>query len=312
MTGNDPRKRALTERIRTERNAVLVVNCRSRRGARLFPEAERLLRAAGFELATSYGITDPARIGPVVDEIMADRPPLLVLGSGDGTVPGVAGRLAGTDTVLGYLPMGTTNNLARSLGLPRRLDKAVEVVTSGQVVDVDLGKANGEWFANMASLGISVEVSDRTPHGLKRRIGRAAYALTGGVALRTSKPFTATVDVDGAEYTIQTHQLNIANGSVHAGTRIAADASVDDGLLNVFALGGPASWSAARAVVGQALTPNRTLARKGAISGRRVRIVTDPPQQVELDGETCGETPIELSVVRNALLIMVPPDFVDS
>jgi diacylglycerol kinase (ATP) len=312
MTDPNRRKRDLEQRIRRDRRAVLVVNCRSRRANRLRPRAEALLRAGGFTITTTYAVTDPGILDAVLREAMVERPPLLVLGSGDGTVASVVDHLAGTDTVLGYLPMGTTNNLARSLGLPLRLDRAVGLLDSGQVADIDLGVADGDYFANMASIGVSVAVSDRTPHALKRTLGRPAYALTGAAALRTSEPFTATVTVDGVEHRLRTHQLNIANGSVHAGSRIAVDAGIDDGLLVAYPLGGPARWSAVAATLGQAVTPNRTLARKGHLSGRRIEVVTDPPQPVEIDGETVGHTPVRLSVARNALLVIVPPGFHDT
>jgi diacylglycerol kinase (ATP) len=312
MADKERRKRHLEDRIRAERRAVLVVNTRSRRAAGLLPKAQALLRARGFTLDRTFAVHDPSTLDAVLAEAMSAQPPLLVLGSGDGTVASVVDHLAGTSTVLGYLPMGTTNNLARSLGLPLRLRAAVGVLARGHVADVDLGVADGDYFANMASLGVSVAVSDRTPHLLKRRVGRLAYAVTGAAALRTSEPFLATVTVDGIEYRVRTHQLNIANGSVHAGTRIAVDAGIDDGLLAAYALGGPARWSAARATLGQALTPNRTLARKGHLTGAKIRVVTDPPQPVEIDGETSGTTPIELHVARNALLVMVPASFHDS
>src|SRR5688500_12087713 len=131
MSDPERRKQDLEQRIRRERRAVLVVNCRSRRGARLRPRAEALIRARGFTIARTYAVTDPGPLDAVLGEAMTGRPPLLVLGSGDGTVASVVDHLAGTDTVLGYLPMGTTNNLARSLGLPLRLARAVALLGSG-------------------------------------------------------------------------------------------------------------------------------------------------------------------------------------
>lgn len=312
MTAYQQRKQHLEQRIRRERCAVLVVNCRSRRGVRLRPRAEVLLRARGFELIGTFAVTRPGTLHAVMEQAMADRPPLLVLGGGDGTVASVVDRLAGTDTVLGYLPMGTTNNLARVLGIPRRLHRAVDLLAAGHIVDIDLGVANGVAFANMASLGVSVAVSDHTPHRLKRRLGRAAYALTGTAALIGHEPFTAEVTVDGVGYRVVTHQLNVANGSVHAGSRIAVDAGIDDGLLAVYPLGGPARWSAAAGTVAQALTPHRTLAHKGHLIGRHVRVMTDPPRPVELDGQTVTSTPLDLTVRRNALLVVVPSDFSDT
>jgi len=291
---------------------VLVVNRRARRAARLLPRAEAALRAHRFTIEATHAIDDPASLDDVLAEVMAAAPPLLVLGSGDGTVASVVDHLAWTDTVLCYLPMGTTNNLARSLGLPLRLEGAAGLLDGGIVADVDLGLAGGDLFANMASIGVSVVVSDRTPHRLKRWVGRAAYALTGAAALRTSAPFTATLTVDGAEHRLRTHQLNVANGSVHAGTPIAADAGIDDGLLVAYALGGRARLSAASSALVQALTPRRPLAGKGHLAGTVIEVATDPPQPVELDGETVGHTPVRFQVARNALLVLVPQGFRDT
>ena len=218
---------------------MLVVNCRSRRASKLRPRAEALIRSRGFTITRTFAVTDPSTLDDVLREAMAEQPPLLVLGSGDGTVASVVDHLAGTNTVLGYLPMGTTNNLARSLGLPMRLRRSVALLETGIVADIDLGLADGDYFANMASIGVSVAVSDRTPHRLKRVLGRPAYALTGAAALRTSAPFLANITVDGIRYQLHTHQLNVANGSVHAGTRIAVDAGIDDGRLVAYTLGGP-------------------------------------------------------------------------
>src|SRR3954451_10511978 len=121
MADKERRKRHLEDRIRAERRAVLVVNTRSRRAAGLLPKAQALLRARGFTLDRTFAVHDPSTLDAVLAEAMSAQPPLLVLGSGDGTVASVVDHLAGTSTVLGYLPMGTTNNLARSLGLPLRL-----------------------------------------------------------------------------------------------------------------------------------------------------------------------------------------------
>lgn len=306
------RKTRVAEQIRRERRAVLVVNGRSRRAARLRPHAQRLLRARGFEITRTFVLQRSDMFDDVITQALAVRPALLILGSGDGTIATAVDHLAGTDTVLGSLPMGTTNNLARVLGIPMALHEAVDLLATGRVADVDLGVANGDHFANMASLGVSVHVSDRTPHLLKRSVGRLAYTLAGAAALARHSPFTAEVTVDGRRHEVTTHQLNIANGNAHAGARIAVDAGIDDGLLVVYPLGGAARRSTLSRTVEQALTPHRTLLHKGHLVGRHVRVVTDSAMPVELDGETATATPLEITVDRNALLIIVPPTFHDT
>ena len=82
----------------------------------------------------------------------ANREPI-VAGGGDGTVNAVAGKLAGTDSVLGVLPMGTLNHFARDVGVPRSLEAAVRNVFTGKIAEVDVGEVNGRIFVNNSGIG---------------------------------------------------------------------------------------------------------------------------------------------------------------
>lgn len=293
--------------IAEPRRAVLLVNVRSRRGAALHGTVRRMLEERGVVITSEHLVTDPAAQLPVlVPQILAAHPPLLVVGSGDGTVASVVDHLAHSDTVLGYVPLGTTNNAGRSLGLPLRLSAAVDVVAHGRVAQVDLGRVNGDWFANLVSIGVSADVAGRTPHRLKRHLGRAAYAATAGVVLARHRPFVAEVRSGATTWIVRTHQLNVANGRMHGGTVIARDATLEDRLLVAYALGGPARRSTAVAAVRQALTPWEPVRRKGYLTGTTVEITTDRPLPVDVDGEVSGTTPIRVEVSAAALRVLVP------
>jgi diacylglycerol kinase (ATP) len=307
-----PAKADALARIRRERRAVLLVNTRSRRGARCFRQAHALLEERGFTIPAAHAVDDPAaQLEKLLPTILADRPPLLAVGSGDGTIATVVDYVASSETVLGYLPLGTTNNFGRALGLPMRLEQAIDVIAAGKVADVDLGRANGDLFANLASIGISAAVAGNTPARLKHRIGRAAYAVTALRALRDHDAFTATVSSGDVTWQVRTHQLNIASGGVHAGTAIAADAHIDDRRLVAYALGGPGRFSAVGATVRQAVTPRQPLARKGYLTGREFLVTTDRPLPVDVDGEISTHTPVRVEVAANALRVMVPQEFDD-
>jgi diacylglycerol kinase (ATP) len=310
---NEPSPKWLAEqRIRRTRELVLLVNVRSRRGARHHRQVRSMLEGHGFTVTAEHLVGDPAaQLPTLLPEILAARPPLLVVGSGDGTIATVVDHLAHTDTVLGYLPLGTTNNFGRSLGLPMRLRAAVEVIVFGKVADVDLGSVNGDLFANLVSIGVSADVAGGTPHGLKRRLGRGAYAATGLRALLTHRPFTAEITSGDTVWRVSTHQLNIANGRMHAGTAIAADVSVDDRLLIAYTLGGPGRLSTIYAAAHQALTPWQPVERKGYLTATELHVTTDVPQLVDVDGEIAGRTPIHVTLSANALRVLVPLDFVD-
>lgn len=289
------------------RDAVLLVNGRSRRGAEAFPRVRELLTERGIDLMAAHLVTDPATELPeLLPQILAGRPSVLVVGSGDGTIASVVDHLAHSETVLGYLPLGTTNNFSRSLGLPRRLHAAVDVVAGGTVAQVDLGRVDGDYFANLVSIGISAEVAGRTPHRLKRHLGRTAYAATAGAALVRHRPFRAEVRSGDVVWEVVTHQLNIANGRMHAGTAIARDASLEDRLLTAYALGGRSRLSTAGAAARQALTPWEPTERKGHLSGTEFHVTTDVPLAVDVDGEVSGTTPIHVEVTAAALRVLVP------
>jgi diacylglycerol kinase (ATP) len=114
---------------------------------------------------------------------------------------------------------------------------AIATLAGGKVADVDLARAGEDIFTNMASIGLSVQVAQAVPAPLKRVLGRGAYTLTAVRRLPAHRPFEATLTINGERHVLWTHQLNIANGSHHAGRRIARDASVDDRLLIVYRLG---------------------------------------------------------------------------
>lgn len=305
-------KARLLADIRRDRRAVLIVNARSRRGARYFRQARHLLGVAGFTLTAAHAVRRPGGLADRVTSMLDDRPDLVVVGGGDGTIATAAGLLARTGIALGVLPLGTTNNFARSLGLPMDLAAAVAVLRNGKVADVDLGEAGGTMFANMLSMGLSVEVAGRVPALLKRYAGRPAYPIAALLALPGHEPFHARLTVDDEPIEVDTHQLNVANGAYHHGRRIARDATVDDRLLTIYRLGDAGRLKVTTAAVRHSLRgPYLSQHAEPFVTTGRLRIETDPPIPVSIDGEVRAHTPLEVTVAPNALYAMVPRDFPD-
>jgi diacylglycerol kinase (ATP) len=300
-----------TAAIRLRRRAVLVVNTRSRRGRRSHVEASQLLNAAGFTLLANIGVTDPTRLSAGLHAAVALTPDLLIAGGGDGTISFAARHLAHRDIALGLLPIGTTNNFARTLRVPLDLPAAVRVLSTGKVADVDLGTVGGIPFANLASVGLSAEVAGRVPDRLKRLVGRAAYPLTALTLLPRHRAFTARVTTpDGYEQTVRTRQLNIANGAFHAGTRITGDASAADGYLLAYTLGGHARRRLLAATVRHVATGRRrTLKETQFLATNQLRLETDPVLPIDVDGELCARTPVDICVDPKALRVMVAENF---
>ncbi|GAA4207188.1 hypothetical protein GCM10022252_70470 [Streptosporangium oxazolinicum] len=302
-----------TEAIRTKGRVRVVVNTRSRQGRRHYPAVVRALRAEGFDSIRFLPVVDPKRLRATLEEALADEPDLLVVGGGDGTLSAAVKHVAHRDVALGVLPLGTTNNFVRSLGVPLDLAGAVRVLRTGKVADIDLGVAGDREFANLASFGVSVEVAGKVRHGVKRLLGRAAYPLTALTVLPGHRPFRAFLTVDGHRHELLTHQLNIANGRFHGGWQVARDISIDNGRLVAYQLGsGKRLRLLLETMVRAGSGRWRSLAGGPFVVGREMHLETDPPMAADVDGEVRLMTPITIRTVPNGLRVMVPDDFVDS
>ena len=306
-------KSGLSAAIRRGRRVALVVNTRSRRGRRLYAAVQAQLRATGFDVLGSFPAGRPGGLGASLAAAMDLQPDLLIAGGGDGTISEAARCLAYRDMALGILPLGTTNNFARTLGIPLDVPGAIGVLAAGKVADVDLGQAGDAIFANLVSAGLSGRVAAAVPHRLKRVAGRAAYPLTALAALPRHRPLHASITVGGRQYTLDTHQLNIANGSFHAGRPITGDAGADDRLLLVYRLGGPTRRSLIGATVRHAvLGACRTLKEPAFLAVNELWLHTDPPVPLDVDGEIRAHTPARITLAPQALRVMVAPGFHDT
>ncbi|MEU4642965.1 diacylglycerol kinase family protein [Micromonospora sp. NPDC023814] len=305
-------KQELSAAIRRERRAVLVVNAHSRRGRQLYEETRSRLVAAGFTLLGTYPVDRPAELEQSLAAAADLGPDLLVAGGGDGTIGTAARLLAHRDIALGLLPLGTTNNFARTVGIPLDLDAAVAVLTDGKVIDVDLGLVGNMRFTNHIGIGLSADVMLRTPPRLKRVIGRIAYPMTALALLTRHRPLRAAVRAEGRRHEFLTHQLYVANGGFHAGRPITADADADDRLLVAYPVGGPTRRGLLRDTARNAATGHRrTLVEEPFLAVRELWLETDRPAPVEVDGEPYGETPIRIGLDPNALRVMAAADSPD-
>src|SRR5688500_11522233 len=100
------------------RSAAVVINAGSRRGAAVHELAVDQLQKAGVPITSAHRVLSGAELTETLDRVVADGHDLVVVGGGDGTVTCAAGRVAGTDVTLGVLPLGTSNDLARTLEIP--------------------------------------------------------------------------------------------------------------------------------------------------------------------------------------------------
>src|SRR5512139_2482418 len=276
------------------KRAMLVVNAGSRQGEAMFEQAREKLAAAGLELIDAHVVHDPKVMEPVVKAAVS-RAPMVIVGGGDGTLSSVVDHFVGTDTVFAVLPVGTANSFARSLGLPLNLDGAVDVIAHGRRKRIDLGMINGDYFANVAALGMSPLIADTVPAGLKRYLGMVGYLIW---ALRVAfkfRPFRLRITLDdGTTEHIWATEARIANGSFHGGVELVEDASLNSGEMVIQAVTG-------RSLVGLAWSWFTTLFklrhRDQTVTewrGRHMILDSKPHQKISIDGEIAARTPVAI------------------
>jgi YegS/Rv2252/BmrU family lipid kinase len=289
------------------RRALLIVNERSRQGAEAAEAAAALLAGHGLQL-----LRERPPEGEGLDTTIrrhAGAVDLVVLGGGDGTLNAAAPALRDTGLPLGILPLGTANDLARTLGIPTDLADAARVVAEGRVRRIDLGEVNGRPFFNVASIGLSVAMTRELTGGLKRRWGRLGYALATFRALARLRPFRAEIRHDGQVLRVRTIQVSVGNGR-HYGGGMTVDeaAAIDDGLLHLYSVEVASLWKLAL------IYPAFRAGRHGML--REVRSIAAPEfvlrtrrqRRVNTDGEITTRTPARFRVLRDALAVIVPAE----
>lgn len=295
---------------RDARSAAVVINAGSRRAAS-HELAVDVMRKAGVPISAVHHVRSGADLGGTLDRALADGHDLMVVGGGDGTVSYAAGRVAGSNVMLGVLPLGTANDFARTLEIPNNLAAACATVAEGKVVDIDLGRANGEPFLNVASVGLSVAVTEALSPRLKRYIGPLAYSIATLRAYARHKPFRAHLEFpEGDHEPLELEdllQVAVGNGRHYGGgNTVSPTAGIDDHTLDIYAiLAGPLREhvSIARLLKdGSFIEHDRVY----HLTTRSVRLVTDQRLPVNLDGEIATGTPTDFTVQRNAVHVVVP------
>ena len=163
----------------------------------------------------------------------AGRGEIPVVVSGDGLIGQVGGALAGTGAVIGVIPGGRGNDLARVLGIPVEPEAAVEVLATGRAREIDVGDIDGKRFLGIASCGFDSD-ANRIANEAKWVRGQLVYLYAALRALWDWKPATFTLTLDGERHELSGYSVGAANSRAYGGGMYAApEAELDDGLLDV-------------------------------------------------------------------------------
>jgi diacylglycerol kinase family enzyme len=296
--------------------AVLVMNNRAGTLAGR-PELPALvvaaLRDSGFDL-TVIGDDAASSMGGRVEAALATDAPVVIVGGGDGTIRGVAARLADTGRVLGILPLGTLNLLARDLGFPLDPLEAAHALGRSAPRAIDMGEVNGSIFLCQSVIGVPNAINRHRERYRGDKSWRALFRLVvaGIRALLRHRPHRLMINAPGWEkpWRIWTRALSVVNNSYEEGTGLMFHRPrLDSGSLylyvtRTFSIG----WSA-KMLLAMALGFWKRLREVEILSGPAFTIHSRRKRlRVLNDGEpSILRTPLRYTLRPRALLVLAPP-----
>lgn len=292
-----------TLRLMSQR-ALLLLNRHARQGQQL-PEATERLQTLGFELIEE-STENPQQTSDVIRRYQ-HQVDLVIVGGGDGTLNAAVDGLVDTRLPLGILPLGTANDLARTLEIPLSLPAACEVIMKGQVRRIDLGWVNGKHFFNVASMGLSVQITEQLTKEVKRRWGVLAYAVTALKAISQSRPFRAEIRINGKSIRVKTIQIAVGNGRYYGGgMAVVHDATIDDQRLDLYSLEVQHWWQIIALLPAMRGGRHINSVNVRALRGQEIEVYTSRSRRINTDGEITTRTPAHFRVIPKALAVLVP------
>ena len=288
---------------------LVIVNPRAGRGAgtRKLPVLRQELRCRHME-SRIVVTTGPGHARELARSALAEGETCVVAVGGDGTVSEVAGSLAGTAACLGIIAVGTGNDLARTLGLPRgRIDRALEVIGEKRTRQVDLGRVGDRYFVSLLGVGFPAVVAAGA-NRMRYLTGTAAFLLSVLRCIHRMRPASVRLLMDGREMERECTSILVQNTPyTGGGLRIAPGARLDDGQLDVVVVDDIGRldlvWNLPKVYSGRHLGHPRF----SIFRCRTVEIDASPVLEKTLDGDAFGRTPVKAEICPRALTVIARP-----
>ena len=287
------------------RKVLLICNTHARRGRRAERDVAAALAEAGLQV---HQLDCPERGDlPKLIRDHAAAVDAVVLGGGDGTLNAAAPAFLEIKLPLGIIPLGTANDLARTLGIPLDPVEAAQVIARGRLRAVDLGLANDHPFFNVASIGFGVDLTRALTRDAKSRWGVLGYAVAGLQVLSRMRPFRARIRQGGSTMMTRTVHLAVGNGRHYGGgMTVSEDAAIDDGRLSLYSLEVRSIWKLLMLLPAMRKGTHGRWKEVRTLGSSEILVETRRPRSVNTDGEITTKTPVRFKVLPGAVSIYVP------
>ena len=268
--------------------------------------------SAGFEVRV-HTTSGPREITEVITREGMDYD-VVVSSGGDGTLNETVAGLMRLEKrpVLGYIPAGTVNDMAASLGLSMDVMEAAKTIVAGEPMELDVGTLNGRPYAYVAAFGAFTDVAYATPQDVKRALGRLAYLLKGVTALTDIRPIHARIYADGVEdeddFLLGMMCSTRSIGGFRAFRIPHVDISLNDGLSEVLFVRHIKKLTDVSELLNQLVKMDFLDQRRFlSLQAKNIRVEFDRDVAWTVDGEDGGRcTEALLENHHSAIRVMVP------
>jgi YegS/Rv2252/BmrU family lipid kinase len=288
---------------------ILIANPVAKRASeQKIQKAATLLRSAGHEVHVRLTQKRGDAEG-WAREAAKDGAPLIIAAGGDGTFNEVINGIANTGTAMAIVPLGTTNVLAKELGVPENAAGAIDIALQGKVHSVSLGRVVcvsrsspfSRYFCLMAGIGFDGEAVYGVSGSLKRHSGKCAYILSGLKTLMRYSPGDLRFTVNETAYA--GYSAVVGNASRYGGNfKITPDAMLQDPHLYIAVMHGKRRRDIMRYIYG--IFRGRHLLLKDITYLRGDMIRIEGIARIQIDGDYFGTTPATITVVPDALQLI--------
>lgn len=232
------------------------------------------------------------------------HPRMVIAAGGDGTLNEVANGLAGTGVPMAILPLGTTNVMAKELGLPETIKGSVEAALKGAPHSVSLGKITFDsgltrYFCAMAGMGYDARVVHQV--GRKKHRGKVSHLLSGLGVLFSWSPEELTVTADGKTH--KGYNLIACKARKYAGNfQVAPDADITEPVLHAVLMHGRRRLDIIRYALG--IMTGRHLGFRDITYLKAESLKVSGSAYVQVDGDYIGHAPASVTVAAGALTVL--------
>ncbi len=229
----------------------------------------------------------------------------IVAAGGDGTINEVVNGIVGRGVRFGLLPAGTMNVFATELGLPQSLEDCWDVIEAGHHRDVDLGIANGRFFVQLAGVGLDAQVVKETKPEDKRSFGPLSYLAVAAVVAGRKPPRLSVTN--HLNEVIEGSFVMVGNGRYYGGPfELFKGATIYDGLLDVLVFQNLGFLDIVRYLQSILFGTHAELPDVVHFRTSHLHVSSSDDVPLEVDGELHGTAPVDFSVSKQKLSVILP------